>query len=139
MEAEEYFEQGRRLGVRILHPYWDSDLVDLLYRTPPHVLSQGGRAKGLVRATIARRFPNLGFERQKKVHATNFYWRTMQAEGPAAWNTLGNRATTLERLGVLDAKLHMATMEDLFAGKRPQESYRIWNTLHLEGWARPRG
>lgn len=138
MEAEEYFEQGRRLGVRILHPYWDSDLVDLLYRTPPHVLSQGGRAKGLVRATIARRFPDLGFERQKKVHATNFYWRTMQTEGPAAWNTLGNEATTLARLGVLDAKLHMATMAELFAGQRPRESYRIWNTLHLEGWARPR-
>ena len=139
MEAEEYFEQGRRLGVRIVHPYWDSDLVDLLYRTPPHVLSQGGRAKGLVRATIARRFPNLGFERQKKVHATNFYWRTMQSEGPAAWHTLGNRATTLERLGVLNAELHMTTMAELFAGQRPQESYRIWNTLHLEGWARPRG
>jgi len=45
----------------------------------------------------------------------------------------------LARLGVLDAKLHMATMAELFAGKRPQESYRIWNTLHLEGWARPRG
>ena len=138
MEAEEYFEQGRRLGVDIVHPYWDSDLVDLLYRTPPHLLSQGGRAKGLVRATIAGRFPDLGFERQKKVHATNFYWRTMQAEGPAAWKTLGNQASTLARLGVLDAKLHMATMAELFAGQRPQESYRIWNTLHLEGWARPR-
>jgi len=137
MEAEEYFEQGRRLGVRIVHPYWDSDLVDLLYRTPPHILSQGGRAKGLVRATIARRFPNLGFERQKKVHATSFYWRTMQAEGPAAWASLGS-AATLASLGVLDAKLHATTMAELFAGQRPHESYRIWNTLHLEGWARPR-
>lgn len=137
MEAEEYFEQGRRLGVRILHPYWDADLVSLLYRTPPEVLSRGGRAKGLVRATIARRFPDLGFERQKKVHATNFYWRTMQTEGPAAWRTLGT-AATLAKLGVLDAKLHASTMAELFEGKRPQESYRIWNTLHLEGWARLR-
>jgi asparagine synthase (glutamine-hydrolysing) len=137
MEAEEYFEQGRRLGVRIMHPYWDADLVDLLYRIHPRILSKGGRAKGLVRATMARRFPALGFERQKKVHATGFYWRTMQTEGPVAWRALGS-AETLAGLGVLEPKLHAATMSDLFAGKRPEESYRIWNTLHLEGWARSR-
>ncbi|MDR1991103.1 MAG: hypothetical protein LBQ09_12865 [Acidobacteriaceae bacterium] len=137
MEAEEYFEMGRRLGVRIAHPYWDTDLVDVLYRVPPHLLLRGGRAKGLVRDTVARRFPNLGFERQRKVHATNFYWKTMQAEGPKAWELLGG-AATLGRLGVVDAKLHAATMTKLFAGQRPQESYRIWNTLQLEAWARSR-
>jgi asparagine synthase (glutamine-hydrolysing) len=137
IEAEEYFEMGRRLGVRMAHPYWDADLVDVLYRVPPHLLLRGGRAKGLIRDTIARRFPDLGFERQRKIHATNFYWRTMQTEGPRAWATLGS-ATTLGSLGVVDAKLHGAAMAELFAGQRPQESYRIWNTLQLEAWARPR-
>jgi asparagine synthase (glutamine-hydrolysing) len=137
LEAEEYFEMGRRLGVHIVHPYWDSDLVTLLYRTPPRMLSSGGRSKGLVRDTVARRFPKLGFERQRKVHATEFYWKTMQTEGPRAWEALGH-ASALADLGIVDASLLSDTMADLFAGRRPKESYRIWNTLHLEAWVRSR-
>ncbi|MGC4081801.1 MAG: asparagine synthase-related protein [Vicinamibacterales bacterium] len=137
IEAEEFFEMGRRVGVQMMHPYRDSDLVEMLYRTPPRFLMRGGRAKGLVRDTIARRFPTLGFERQRKVHATDFYWRTMQTEGPAAWRSVGE-ATTLAALGVVDPKLHAATMSELFAGRQPHESYRIWNTLQLEVWARSR-
>ena len=128
---------GRRLGVHIVHPYWDSDLVDLLYRTPPRLLSAGGRSKGLVRDTVARRFPKLGFESQRKVHATEFYWKTMQTEGPREWATLG-KATALADLGVVDPSLLSDTMAELFAGRRRRESYRIWNTLHLEAWVRSR-
>jgi asparagine synthase (glutamine-hydrolysing) len=137
IEAEEYFEMGRRLGMRIMHPYWDADLVQLLYRTPPKLLMRGGRAKGLVREALARRFPTLGFERQRKVNATDFYWKTMQSEGPAAWSTLGG-ASTLDSLGIIDSRLHAAAMTELFAGERPRESYRIWNTLQLEAWTRSR-
>ncbi len=137
IEAEEYFEMGRRLGMQIRHPYWDADLVEVLYRVPPHVLSKGGRSKGLVRETLARRFPTLGFERQRKVHATYFYRRTMRAQGPAAWASLGG-ARTLASLGVVDARMHAAAMDRLFAGQRATESYRIWTTLQLEAWARRR-
>jgi hypothetical protein len=138
MESEEYFEMGRRLGMRIAHPYWDADLVDFLYRVPPHLLLYGGRAKGLVRDTVARRFPNLGFESQRKSSATTFYRKVMLTEGPKAWELLGGAATTLGRLGVVDTKRHTATMAEIFAGQRSQESYRIWTTLQLEAWARPR-
>jgi asparagine synthase (glutamine-hydrolysing) len=138
MEMEEYFEHGRRVGVRFAHPYLDSDLVDVLYRVPPQLLLRGGRAKGLVRDTVARRFPNLGFERQRKIHATEFYWKTMQTEGPAAWSSLGGAARTLGALGVIDPVLHANAMAGLFAGQRPHESYRIWNTLQLEAWVRHR-
>jgi asparagine synthetase B (glutamine-hydrolysing) len=137
IEAEEHFEFGRRLGAAILHPYWDQDLVELLWRTPPWLLLKGGRAKGLVRDTVARRFPNLGFQRQRKVHATNFYWTTLQKEGPAAWAKVGN-ASALADLGVVDASRLADTLQDLFAGRRPRESYKIWNVLQLEAWARLR-
>jgi len=30
MELEEHFELGGRVGARMLHPYWDVDLVELL-------------------------------------------------------------------------------------------------------------
>src|SRR5262249_24628841 len=55
-QEEERFELGKQLGVRFLHPFWDPDVVDLCYRSLPTVISEGGRTKGLVRRTIARRF-----------------------------------------------------------------------------------
>ena len=136
-EAEEHFEMGRRLGLQIVHPYWDSDLVDLLYRTAPRLLSKNGQTKGLVRETVARRFPKFGFDRQKKVRATEFYWKTMQTEGRKAWEALG-QATALADMGVVEPSLLSKTLAELFAGQRAPESYRIWNTLHLEAWARAR-
>ena len=44
-ELEEQHEFGRQAGVRILHPYWDPDLIDMLYRTPPDRLMRGGRQR----------------------------------------------------------------------------------------------
>ena len=67
MEMEETFEQGRRLQMRLRAPYWDSELLSYLYRTPPELLNRGGWSKGLVRESVARRFPAFGFERQRKV------------------------------------------------------------------------
>ncbi len=66
MEMEESFEGARRLGLKVCKPYWDADLVELLCRVPPRYLNQGERSKGLVRSVISRRFPHLGFEKQKK-------------------------------------------------------------------------
>lgn len=137
IEAEEHFEFGRRAGTAMLHPYWDADLVDLLYRTPPWLVMKGGRTKALVRDTVARRFPNLGFERQRKVHATNFYWRVLKEEGPGAWAQLG-KASALAELGIVDSTLLADTLTDLFAGRRVHERYRIWTILQLEAWVRSR-
>jgi hypothetical protein len=49
MEKEKGFGYGRKIGVRILHPHWDRDLVSFLYRVPPDLLNRGGRSKSLVR------------------------------------------------------------------------------------------
>ena len=97
MEMEEVFESGTRMGLRILMPYWDADLLEMLYRIPPHLLNKGGRSKGLVRQSVARRFPQLGFERQKKVIATNFFNSTMLQDGKkglasSGWYTSLGRA-----------------------------------------------
>lgn len=112
--------------------------LNRLYRTPPQRLSAGGRSKGLVRTTIARRFAKLGFERQRKVNATEFCRGILQTEGPSLWTALGRRATALADLGIVDASLLSKSLGELFAGRRPRESYRIWNTLHLEAWVRSR-
>ena len=83
-EAEELFEVYRRSGVRLLQPFWDADLVDLLYRMPPMALIHDGRNKGLVRASLARRFPQLGFDRQKKIEAGEFY-KALIARKRSVW------------------------------------------------------
>jgi asparagine synthase (glutamine-hydrolysing) len=135
IELEEHFEFSRRLGLRLLHPYWDADLVDLLARIPPPVLNRGGRAKGMVRHTLARRFPGLGFERHKKVAATSFYHRILLEEGPRLWRAMGG-VRELARLEIVDARMLESSVHALFAGKQPQELYRLWDVLGLEAWLR---
>jgi asparagine synthase (glutamine-hydrolysing) len=135
IELEEHFEFSRRLGVRLLHPYWDADLVDLLARIPPQVLNRGGRAKGMVRHTLARRFPGLGFERHKKVAATSFYHRILIEDGPRLWREMGG-VRELERLEIVDARMLESTVHALFTGARPQQLYRLWDVLGLEAWLR---
>jgi asparagine synthase (glutamine-hydrolysing) len=135
IELEEHFELGRRLGQRILHPYWDVDLVDLLLRIPPPELNQGGRAKGIVRSMLARRFPDLGFERHKKVTATSFYHRILLDEGPKILRAQGG-PRELSRLEIVDREVLESTLQTLFAGSQPQQLYRIWDVLGLEAWLR---
>lgn len=135
IELEEHFEFSRRVGVRLLHPYWDADLVDLLARIPPPLLNRGGRAKGMVRHTLARRFPGLGFERHKKVAATSFYHRILLEEGPRLWREMGG-ARELARLEIVDAGMLESSVHALFAGMQPQQLYRLWDVLGLEAWLR---
>ncbi len=138
MELEEAFEAGRRLGVRFGHPFWDADLLAFLYRTPPELLNQGGRSKGLVRSTLARNFPELGFERQRKVTGTPVARRIFVEEGGAAWRRLRG-ATALADLGVVDAHAVSDLIEGLLDNGKPEvnlHSYRIWDIVSLEAWVR---
>jgi len=135
IDQEETFEMGQRLGVRFLHPYWDADLVDMLHRIPPRLLNRGGRLKGLVRYTVANRFPDLGFERHKKVAATNFFRRIIREEGPAVWRAMG-RPHGLEALGVVDGREVHNTVSALLGGLDPSQFFRVWDVLALESWVR---
>jgi len=134
-ELEEQHEFGLRAGVQFLHPYWDPDLIDMLYRTRPERLMRGGRSKGLVRATIARRFPNLGFDRQRKVAATSFYRTILQKEGPAVAQKLGD-PEALTALGVVDADRARRFLKEAFA-RGGKDLHRVWHLINLETWARP--
>ena len=136
-EMEEQHELGQRIGVRFLYPYCDPDLVELLYRTPPQALNEGGRSKGLVRGTLARRFPDLGFERQRKVLATSFFESLLRREGPALVQAAGD-FPALSTLGVVDGQATRAFADD--ALKQPGARLnRIWDVLILEAWARSNG
>lgn len=137
MEFEESEVFSRRHGVRKVRPFFDVDLVELLYRTPPELLTIGGRAKGLVRDAVARRFPALGFERQKKKAATTFFRSTLCAELPSLWRRDGGPSTLID-LGVVDKAAVDRLQRDAFSGTLDERLYRAWLVFNLEHWVRPR-
>ena len=136
-ELEEFFESGREVGIRLLHPFWDADLTAFLARAPLRMLIRGGRSKGLVRQSLAQRFPELGFERHRKVNATDFYRSVLTDEGRVVWSAMGG-AEALAGQGIVDAAVLNRSMSQLFAGRDPLNAYRIWYVLSLESWLRGR-
>lgn len=135
-EAEELFSVYRRARMSVLHPFWDADLVDLLYRTPPFMLNSGGRTKGLVRDSLKRRFPKLGFDRQRKVLALDFYKGLVAQDAAQVWDKLGG-ATVLDDLEVVDGKSLRSDLQSACARLRnAKDAFRIWSVLNLETWAR---
>jgi asparagine synthetase B (glutamine-hydrolysing) len=137
MDLEEHYEMGQRAGVRLRHPYWDVDLVELLMRTPPTLLNGKGKAKGLVRQALADRFPQLGFERQKKIGATSFFNSLVMREGPELWRA-AEGARTLAELGIVNPHVLNASVDKLFQGSEPGRLYQVWEVLRLERWVRAR-
>jgi asparagine synthetase B (glutamine-hydrolysing) len=134
MEMEEVFDNGRAVGTRVLPPYLDADLVDFLYRTPPHLLDRGGRSKGLVRERLAQRFPELGFERQRKVAATSYSRSVMTEEAPRNWKRMGG-IPALAELGIADPRSFGPLLDSAARGDRVAQ-FRMWDALNLEAWTR---
>jgi asparagine synthetase B (glutamine-hydrolysing) len=135
-ESEEQHEMGKRIGVRFLHPFWDPDLVEMLCRTPPRVLNQGGRMKGLIRGTVARRFPSLGFEWQRKVSAKSFFESLLLQEGPRLAEAAGD-FPSLSALGVIDGRAARAFVREEL-NHPSSRIQRIWEPIKLEMWIRSR-
>ena len=137
IEMEEIFETSRRTGVPQFMPFWDRDLIDLLYRIPPDLLNQGGRSKGLVREMLSRRFPGLGFERQKKILSLNFFSSRMLQEGRSAWEAVGG-APALSDSGIVDARLFESTVLRRSGDRKMQDAQWVWDVLNMEMWLRGR-
>ena len=87
---------------RVLHPFWDVDLVSLLYRVPPDLLMQDGRSKWLLRRRVAKRLPGLGLEQRVKVNAHDVFSGIIWREIERAWRQLGG-LHALARAGVLSS------------------------------------
>jgi asparagine synthetase B (glutamine-hydrolysing) len=134
-DQEDAYERGRRAGVEYAHPYLDPDLVSFLFRVPPAMLMQGGREKGLVRDTIARRFPDLGFERQKKVVATNLHYSTLRRECPDAWRRLGG-CEVLVDLGIVRGDQLVPRISENLASPNIREVQQAWDLIRTEYWVR---
>jgi asparagine synthetase B (glutamine-hydrolysing) len=134
-ELEEVFENSRQMGVRVLQPYWDAEIIELLCRMPPNLLNRGGRSKGLVRQGLERRFPNAGFARQKKVSALAFFNNSLLKQGGEVWEAMGG-AKALAELGVVDAKALDSKINMVLANNQAQEVYRLWEVSVVDAWLR---
>lgn len=147
MEREEAFERGRRLGTETFMPFWDADLDGFLARVPPHLMNQDYWSKGLVRVPLARRFPNAGFETQKKIMSTTLATRLMAEQLPGAWEGMGG-IEVLAEVGIVDPnrlrsdvekRLELLTRPDGTKNtvlERAMTTHEIWTVLNVESWLR---
>jgi hypothetical protein len=133
-DMEETHEFGRLNGQRVLHPFWDVDLVNALYRIPPHLLMKDGRSKWLLRRRLAARLPGLGLERRAKVSARGVFRGLMASEAPAAWAHLGGVKALADAGIVSPAGADLAY--ESAARLRRLGSGRFWALLNFETWAR---
>jgi hypothetical protein len=91
-----------------------------------------------VRGMLARRFPDAGFERQKKVIGTQFASDTFVAEVPRVLAEMGG-AEALVGLGIVDqAQLDRAVERMRSDPTERRNSYRLWHVVGLEAWVRAR-
>jgi len=148
MEREEAFERGRRLGLEPFMPFWDPEVVDFLVRTPPRLLHSGQRAKGILRGTLARRFPTGGFDDQKKILITDFSTAMLTEQIPRAWEEY-HGAPRLSASGIVDEtalqSAFRTSLMKLQGRERGDDSnvlefsmlaHKLWSVLNLEAWAR---
>jgi asparagine synthase (glutamine-hydrolysing) len=135
MMMEQHFESSRRMGVSLLYPYFDPDVINLLVRVSPQVLQQGGMEKGIVRKAVARRFPDLKFEKQRKVSAGTYWQSMILAEGRDLYYESGGPKTLMD-LGIVDSKKVDTIIHQAFASRNRFDNAKIWDLLLLETWAR---
>jgi asparagine synthase (glutamine-hydrolysing) len=136
-DMEETQEFGRRVGVRMLHPFWDIDLISMLYRVPPELLMGDGRSKWLLRRRLASRVPGLGLETRGKVSAGHVFRGIVERESPGAWKRLGG-PRALARIGAvgvegIESLGHPQALVEQWGGPG-----RLWTLLNLETWVRQR-
>jgi asparagine synthase (glutamine-hydrolysing) len=135
-DMEETQEFGRRNGQRMLHPFWDVDLVNALYRVPPDLLMRDGRSKWLLRRRLEARLPGLGLEGRTKVSAGGVFTGMMAREARPAWDRLGGLQTLSEAGIVSDLGVGSASPSIDELGR--SGAGRLWAMLTLEAWARHR-
>ncbi len=133
---EETFLAGQRLGIPIREPFWDPDLIDLLVRVRPHARSADGLAKALVRRPLTRRFPDLGFDRQRKSWLGGAFLSVLKTQAGGARQAMGGFPTLVD-LGVIDREQVRVLLDDALAGRSQQGRLGwAWELLNLEAWAR---
>lgn len=137
LDVEEIFEDGQRNRAPHWDVYWDADLIEFIYRVPPSLLNQGGRSKGLVRADVARRFPDFGFATQRKLVSRDFFVGRFYDELDDLLPIWGV-PEALGELGIVEPMSVRAEIDEAKRVRDATEVDSIWRLMSLEAWARSR-
>ena len=134
---EDNFEACRRLGIPMLSPFLDPEVIEFACRVRAEDLYDGGRNKGLLRQRAVPRLPQLGFDRQMKLPATSFMRRIVREQTDGAWNELGG-VPRLAELGIVDPTKLRKTLDEVVAGTMARASNLSVFAFSLESWAQAR-
>jgi len=134
IELEEFHYRGRGRGVSFFHPYWSRPVVEFLLRTPPPMLNEGGRSKGMVRRLLAERLPKLDFHQQKKFTVIQFYQQLVEQQQPMLWAQWASNCA-LARTGVVDKSRFEAALQAA-ATERVGRAGHAATWLSTEAWLR---
>jgi asparagine synthetase B (glutamine-hydrolysing) len=138
MEMEENFQNARRLGVRLLHPYIDAELVEMLCAVPPTLLTVGGANKGLARDFLGRQFPDLGFEKQTKIVVRRALPPSVLGNAARQWEKSG-KAKALPAIGLADGERLDAYLTKALKSESHHDTFRAWQIVATEQWLRTQG
>ena len=130
---ESSYDSNRRLGVRLLAPILEPDVVAFLSNLTPRLLIDHGKAKALARHVLAPRLPTLAHSWPRTVYADSLWQRALEREGARAWSVLGG-TPLLAELGVVDEGLLGARIKAGRPGFSGREAARVCRTLVLERW-----
>jgi hypothetical protein len=132
-------EQGtwftKSFGFPLFLPYFDRDVVELLLRTRPENLIDGGYHKAPLRRLVGRRLPMID-TRAKKVAFGKLAHEVLRSEGRRTWRDLGG-PKMLGQLDLVRPGLADAFMAEYFAG-RNDDALQAWLFLSAEMWLRAR-
>lgn len=133
-EFETSYFVERKAGLKLLKPFHDRALVELLYRASPRVLTAGAQYKGLIRPLARKYLPGLGLERQKKLYpqtADSYNYHILSRELKTACKHIGWQA--LEKMGlVIGDQLDYESLGD--SGVRLKRHAQIFRVLSAETW-----
>jgi asparagine synthetase B (glutamine-hydrolysing) len=124
-----------RAGVRLMLPYFDRDLLDLVMRMHPDHLTVGGYAKGPLRRLVAQRVP-VSLPR-RKVDFSGMFHALFRSGGGPLWSRMGG-ARALADLGLVDPGAVDRLMASYFSGGNDALGMRAWLVLSTELWLRAR-
>jgi asparagine synthase (glutamine-hydrolysing) len=135
MIQEEQFYRNLGTGTFTLHPYWNPPLADFLLRVRPEVLTAGAQSKSMIRKMLAERFPQLGFERQKKVVASDFAKTVFQRELPELWAELG-QPRRMSEMGLVDPGRYLEALAPRMRSDTMRDLNEAWHGAGIEAWIR---
>ena len=130
--SENLFAAARKVGVRVLNPPLDPDLVEFIFSLPGALINLGGETKGLARATVRSRGGPVAAASLGLAWPSEFFASRVRDEAPPALTALAG-VQRLGTLGVVDEQPFIKLVRR--GGRDVTSSYhQIWQILACEAW-----